>query len=65
MPVDVDVVEVEFKVTRLAETVVLEAGVVDPTWLTFTVTDVLATVVVETLPLPAEEPLAARPVMLK
>jgi hypothetical protein len=37
---------------------------VSPTWLTFRVTDVLATVAVETPPLPVE-PLAARPVMLK
>jgi hypothetical protein len=43
--------------------VVLDEEVVDPTWLIFLVTVVLATVVVETL-LP-EEALAERPVMVK
>jgi len=63
IPTGVEVVEVEFTVTREAETVV-DAEVVDPTLLTFLVTVVLATVVVELAPLLPEE-LAVRPVMLK
>jgi hypothetical protein len=44
---------------------VVDEEVIDPTWLTFLVTVVPATVVVEPAPLLAEEPLTARPVMLK
>lgn len=56
MPDAVEVADVEFLVTRLA---VLDAEVMDLTWLSCIVTVVLATVVVE------PEPLAERPVMLK
>jgi len=64
MPAGVEVVEVVLTVMRLADTVVVEAEVIGPTWLTCTVTDVLATVVVEIASLPVEE-LAERPEMLK
>ncbi len=65
IPAGVEVVEELFTVTRLDDIVVVEAEVMGPTWLTFTVTDVLATVFVEAAPLLAEELLAARPLMLK
>jgi len=64
MPAGVEVVEVEFTVTREAELVVVDE-VIDPTWLTCIVTVVLATVVVELAPLLPEEALAERPEMLK
>lgn len=64
IPAGVELAEaVELRVTRLAEIVVVEAEVEALTWLTTTVTDELATVVVEKAPLPVV--LAARPVMVK
>jgi hypothetical protein len=65
MPDEVEAVDdVVFEtVMKLAEIVVVEADVVGPTWLTFTVTVVLASV--DVLTAPPEELVVERPLMLK